>query len=433
MEQNRSFPNDNTLPNEIDMDQFRKMITDFLKDLLITFPEFSHLLIPVSNLSDNELLTYIQSIYPERIFDILYENNDIFLEESTVNTFFLPNVDFKQLFNAKNVSETTKTSIWKYLQLILFSVIGTIYDKNQFGDTSQLFEGINSEELNAKFTESFESLSSFFKKMDNDANCEDANCEDTNCEYNNNGNGNHNENNKQNTEHNIPNPNAMNEHLNKLFEGKIGRLATEMATELESKMGEMFPGTEPPKSSKDLIKLFMKNPSKIMEIGKLVLNKLNQKMKNGDISEEELKKETSEIFKGMKSSKDFKEVFETMSKTMGFGKNAKMNTSLVNKMIQKEKMKETLNKRKNAQQQQTDANGNVLEQLTPNHYVFKSTEKQEKSTAPPPKSQDNLSNQNDLLTPDELMKKYDLTNNIVSTNQPKNKKPKNKKNKQTNK
>jgi len=152
---------------------------------------------------------------------------------------------------------------------------------------------------------------------------------------------------------------------------------------------------EAPTSSKDLIKLFMKNPSKIMEISKLVLNKLNQKMKDGDISEEELKKETSEIFKGMKSSKEFQGMFDVMSKTMGLGKNAKMNTGMVDKMIQKEKMKDRMNKKRESKQSD---NGAVIEQIEPGHYVFKGAEKQEKSVMP---------------TPDELMKELNLSNDMI--------------------
>ena len=367
-------------PAPIDINQFKKIIIDFVNDLSIPFPEYSHLWIkwvdaPEPALED--LLKYIQSVYPERIFDILYENYDIFLPESQINTFFLPNVDFKLLFNASGVSDTTKTSIWKYLQLVLFTVIGSIYDKDQFGNAAQMFDGIDSEELNAKLTESFESLSSFFKKMDqeNPSETQEGEGEDAGPT--------------------IPEPNNMHEHIQKLFDGKIGRLANEMANELEGQMSSLFPGMEAPTSSKDLIKLFMKNPSKIMEISKLVLNKLNQKMKDGDISEEELKKETSEIFKGMKSSKEFQGMFDVMSKTMGLGKNAKMNTGMVDKMIQKEKMKDRMNKKRESKQSD---NGAVIEQIEPGHYVFKGAEKQEKSVMP---------------TPDELMKELNLSNDMI--------------------
>lgn len=370
---------DTHAPAPIDIQQFKKIIVDFVNDLSIPFPEYSHLWIQWVNAPEPalaELLKYIQSVYPERIFDILYENNEIFLPDSQMNTFFLPNVDFKILFNATGVSETTKTSIWKYLQLVLFTVIGSIYDKDQFGNASQMFEGIDSEELNAKLTESFESLSSFFKKMDQENPDDGSQGNDTTP--------------------NIPEPNDMHEHIQKLFDGKIGRLANEMAHELEGQMSTLFPGMETPNSSKDLIKLFMKNPSKIMEISKLVLNKLNQKMKDGDISEEELKKETSEIFKGMKSSKEFKGMFDAMSKTMGLGKNAKMNSGMVDKMIQKEKMKDRLNKKRETKQSE---NGASIEQIQPGHYVFKGTEKQEKSILP---------------TPEEVMKELDLTNDIIA-------------------
>lgn len=368
-------------PTPVDIHQFKKIIVDFVNDLSIPFPEYSHLWIQWVNAPEpafEGLLKYIQSVYPERIFDILYENNEIFSVDSQINTFFLPDVDFKLLFNAAGVSDTTKTSMWKYLQLVLFTVIGSIYDKDQFGNATQMFEGIDSEELNAKLTESFESLSSFFKNMEHES------PEGTAAEGG------------EDSTPNIPEPSDMHEHIQKLFDGKIGRLANEMAHELEGQMSTLFPGMETPNSSKDLIKLFMKNPSKIMEISKLVLSKLNQKMKDGDISEEELKKETSEIFKGMKSSKEFKGMFDVMSKTMGLGKNAKMNTGMVDKMIQKEKMKDRMNKKRETKQAD---NGASMEEIQPGHYVFKGTEKQEKSVLP---------------TPDEVMKELNLTNDIIA-------------------
>ena len=37
----------------------------------------------------------------------LYQNNDIFNADSEINTTFLPNVDFKLLFNCEGVSENT--------------------------------------------------------------------------------------------------------------------------------------------------------------------------------------------------------------------------------------------------------------------------------------------------------------------------------------
>jgi hypothetical protein len=60
-----------------------------------------------------------------------------------MNTHFLPDIDFKNIINDETLSEI----IWKYLQLILFTVIGTIKEKDEFGDYEKMFADVNSEEL----------------------------------------------------------------------------------------------------------------------------------------------------------------------------------------------------------------------------------------------------------------------------------------------
>ena len=40
---------------------------------------------------------------------------------SEINTFFLPNIDFKEIW-AEDISEKTRNIIWKYLQLILLGL-----------------------------------------------------------------------------------------------------------------------------------------------------------------------------------------------------------------------------------------------------------------------------------------------------------------------
>ena len=124
--------NENTIP-----ENFQTVILDFTKDLSITFPEYTYLWAKYvnTNLPEEELIelyNYCLTVYPERFFDILYQTDDIFKPDATTNTLFLPNVEFKLLFNCEGVSENTKKSIWKYLQLVLFTVIGGVKDKSEF-------------------------------------------------------------------------------------------------------------------------------------------------------------------------------------------------------------------------------------------------------------------------------------------------------------
>merc|ERR1711934_885442 len=103
---------------------------DLYGDLITTFPEYKDRLEPLyadlnSGDSDLEsvqsLFEYCKKMYPERFFDLLYQNEDIF-DKPDINTHFLPNI------------------IWKYLQLICFSVVNTETSKDSFGDTAKLFE-----------------------------------------------------------------------------------------------------------------------------------------------------------------------------------------------------------------------------------------------------------------------------------------------------
>ena len=59
-------------------------------------------------------------VYPERFFDILYQNTDIFTTD--VNTHFYLHIDFSSLWK-EDISEKTRKTIWKYLQLILFQFL----------------------------------------------------------------------------------------------------------------------------------------------------------------------------------------------------------------------------------------------------------------------------------------------------------------------
>jgi hypothetical protein len=77
-------------------EKFPEVIRDFLADLSSTFPEYVYLwesLTPVDGFDITPLYQFCLTTYPERFFDILYQNEDIFLADSPTNTIFLPNVD----------------------------------------------------------------------------------------------------------------------------------------------------------------------------------------------------------------------------------------------------------------------------------------------------------------------------------------------------
>ena len=144
-----------------DIDNFKSIIHDFTVDLTTTFPEFSHFWTKWTNATDEEyktLFEYCTTVFPERFFDVMYQNAEIFDLKNDTNVKFLPNVDFKILFNCEGVSDGTKKTIWKYLQLLLFNTIGSIDDKSKFGDAASIFDGIDENTLQDKLKETMEGL-----------------------------------------------------------------------------------------------------------------------------------------------------------------------------------------------------------------------------------------------------------------------------------
>jgi hypothetical protein len=348
------------------IDNFTSIIRDFTNDLSNTFPEYSYLWSKWTNkdlpeLEIKELFDYCIKVYPERFFDILYQNQDIYNDGSEFNTFFLPNVDFKMLFACDGISENTQKSIWKYLQLILFTIIGGIKDKSSFGDSMNLFDGINEGDLQEKLKETMTGLTDFFSSMGMDTENAGEKTEENEDE---------NENNMKfqegfkNMFENMPNaeefkksfpfdkmggmPNMENiqDHLKTLFEGKIGTLAKEMAEEISGEFSDLLgEDTNDIHSTKDVIQKLMKNPKKIMDLMKTVSSKLDNKMKNGEISREEIMKEAGDLIgkmKDMGGQDQFTEMFKNLAKNMGMGKNMKLDTNALDRMTKQQAMKERM-------------------------------------------------------------------------------------------
>jgi hypothetical protein len=178
-----SSQNKSEVVSELIPDEFKKVMTDFINDFTTTFPEYSDKLkdnfVVVSVSTDGNVVAeeildetrvkvlyeYSKTIYPVRFFDILYKNAEIFKKDSgeaMVNVNFLPDIDFREVWNTPDISNQTRDTIWKYLQLILFSIITNISDRDSFGDTAKLFEAINEEELKNKLDETIKNMQDFF-------------------------------------------------------------------------------------------------------------------------------------------------------------------------------------------------------------------------------------------------------------------------------
>lgn len=414
--------NSNEFMENVMPENFKNIIIDFTNDLTTTFSEYEYLWNVYKSCNDdkyNELYSYCLTVYPERFFDILYQNDEIFMLENETMVNFLPGVDFKMLYSTEDISENTKKAIWKYLQLILVTIMGGIKNKASFGETMNLFDGIEEGELQSKLSDTINSLSDFFKNMEGSSESSNTSGEMPNMDeifeklpsmFENMGEmneemeetlkkqfGEGSPSEDEDKSGSIPNPEDLHEHLKGLFDGKIGKLAKELADELSGDLMHMF-GEEGEqengaKSTQDVLKKMMKNPKKIMDLLKTVSSKLDSKMKSGDISQTELMKEASDLMGKMKSmggGKEFEDIMKNMTKNMGSmmgggGKKGGFNNAAFKNMMSqtqsRERMLNKLSKRKESSEKDSS---NLHETETPNQYVFKMDdgEKQEKSVKP---------------------------------------------------
>lgn len=396
-------------------ENFQSTIVDFVNDLTTTFPEYSHLwkkwADPETDIYEfRSLFKYCLTVYPERFFDLLYQNDDMFKPENTANVTFLPEVDFKVLYNCEGVTENTQKSLWKYLQLILFTLVGSIKNKNNFGESMNMFDGIDENDLQEKMKETIEGISNFFGdnfEMPSSGEGETSNTEEK-------------------TEFGfdkttgMPNLENLHEHLKGLFDGKIGRLAKNIAEEIsgdfESLLGEDYKDIT---STKDILKKMLKNPQKMMELVKKVGDKIKTRMDSGEISKDDIMREAGDIMKRMKEMNggegddQLKEMLKNMARTMG-GKGAKVDMNAFERMTKqhdvKERMKARLNKKKEAAV--AAATNYVLEEKQPNNFSFKLPEEgeQPKSLVPP------------RFTDAELIAEFDKPTNVPKNGTSKKKK-----------
>ena len=329
--------------------EFYKIMKDLLTDLLTTFPEYNGLLsegekkILEGDVSGNELFLYCCEVFPGRFFDILYKKEEIFQNEE-INTKFLPNIDFKYFFE-QNISESTKDTLWKYLQLILFSISGTLTASDSFGETAKLFEAIDEGELKSKLEETMAQMGDMFK----DGNIFKGLSGETFEPFDMSG---------VNME-DMPDAEQMQEHINGLLGGKLGTLAHEIAEETAS---ELNVDMEDATNVGDVFQKLFKNPGKLMNMVKKVGTKLDSKLKSGEIKESELMEEASELMEKMKNMPGMKNMDKILGQ-MGLptgGKNSKVSMGAfqsqmkanIGKAKQRERMLRKLEERKKQREQQ---------------------------------------------------------------------------------
>jgi hypothetical protein len=344
--------------------EFQTIILDFLRDIDCSFPEYretlsrylgySHEMKPMPDELYIELYTHCRAIYPVRFFDILYKNETLFASstghstghstgDSTVSdasresgagsagatntatradkaqasdvsgassaggtsgvSNMLPGVDFREIWATEDITDNTKDIIWKYLQLILFSIVNNLSDMGSFGDTAKLFEAIDDGELKTKLEEVIGEMGTMFGNAGEGAAATGAAGLDETF--------------KKATDFMndafsgasgsappggptppIPDAESIHEHLSSILNGKIGKLAKEIAEETAA---DLNLDMENETTMKGVFQQLLKNPGKLSGIIKSVGSKLDSKLKSGELKESEIMQEASELMAKMKS------------------------------------------------------------------------------------------------------------------------------------
>jgi hypothetical protein len=140
--------------------EFKKIITDFVADIATVFPEHGEACAAVQSMDSAAVFKHCKRTYAPQFFNILYRNDTVLFAEPIE---LLPGLDFKALWETPDVSDATKEAVWKYLQLVMFSVVSDLSDTSTFGDAAKLFEAIDESVLKSKLEEVMQQMQDMFK------------------------------------------------------------------------------------------------------------------------------------------------------------------------------------------------------------------------------------------------------------------------------
>ena len=343
-----SASNDSKKPVTIEdiSTEFQTIILDFLRDIDCSFPEYhetlarylgySHEMKPMPDELYIELYSHCKNVYPVRFFDILYKNESLFAaaaapdaaqasdvsgatERSETNSTsgieLLPGVNFRDIWATEDIADNTKDIIWKYLQLILFSIVNNLSDMGSFGDTAKLFEAIDDNELKTKLEEVIGEMGSMFGNSSAGENSQ-PNLDESfkkATEFMNEA--------FEGQQHAgasgpsgssaMPDASSIHEHLSGILNGKIGKLAKEIAEETAA---DLNLDMENETSMNGVFQKLLKNPSKLSGIIKTVGSKLDSKLKSGELKESEIMQEASELMSKMKNMPGMNNLASMLSK-----------------------------------------------------------------------------------------------------------------------
>jgi hypothetical protein len=240
---------------------FVKVVREFVDDLLSTYPELRPDLAPA--LAEISAGAAPDSPAYQSVFDHVTAIGPqlvfgILTENADIfasECILLPGVNFALLWR-ENITEQTKQSIWRYLRLLTMSAVGA--------DDAEGFK-----ETMAAATKG---VQDFFGGAEGVS---------------------------------MPDPAKMEEKFKGFAEGKLGDLAREIADEAVGS------------NSPEQMEAMLKNPAKLFELVSSVGSKIDQKLKSGQIKENELVDEAAAMLQNFKGMPGFEEMMKQFGGAMG--------------------------------------------------------------------------------------------------------------------
>lgn len=233
---------------------FQKLIADFVNDMKVSFPEYAPVLDKWYAVKSTEFIySYCQNVYNQHHQAILYRTDSLFNDSN--NTEFLPGISFSYLWRLDDLSEKHRNMIWNYLQMVLISVMN------------------NDEVTEPTIHKTINTLEESFSHRDEQ---------------------------QQPTPSNLP-PEFMNT--------KLANIAKEIALETTSDFTDLKDVTD----INSAFQTLFKDPEKLMSIVKNVSEKLETKMKSGDLNESELMSEATMMMSQMKDFPGMSEMMNNMA------------------------------------------------------------------------------------------------------------------------
>mgnify|MGYP001208853853 CR=1 FL=1 len=292
---------------------FNKLLKQFVKELDKTYPEYNILKIKeYKNIDDKDekYLLYYMNFIEKDIKKIANEDISLFEQE---DTYFLRDIEFSRIWN-NNISDKTKQAIWKFLQTLY--LIGKPFMNNKT-DIHQLITDYNDiisndTEKDPKKLKSIKKELDTISKIVKNINQEKEHQKQQRKEQF-----------KQDGTGQLP---------EFLENSKIGQLAQELSSELdldELGFGNLDEGNADPQNIFNNV--LGKNPQKLMGLIQNVGTKIQSKLSDGDINENDLVGEAQNmmsslggngVFQEMFNNPNMKNIFQNMGNM--FGNNPEM-------------------------------------------------------------------------------------------------------------